>query len=53
MTKQEFIDQKIVELKKLMYKDEDLMAEDEENVFRKFFIKFIQDLKEVAKNNDC
>lgn len=51
MTKQEFIDQKIKELKKTMYKDDDLMSEDEEIVFRKFFEEFINDLKNVAKNN--
>jgi hypothetical protein len=52
MTKQEFVDQKIKELKKTMYKDEiDLMSEDEEIAFRKFFEEFINDLKKVAKTN--
>jgi hypothetical protein len=49
MTKEEFINNKIAELKQLMYKDEIfLMSEDEEFAFRKFFDKFIEDLKEIA-----
>jgi len=51
MTKQQFIDQKIKELKETIYKGEDLMTEKEEIIFRKFFEKFLDDLKEVAKNN--
>ena len=52
MTKQEFISRKIKELKEAMYKKEpDLMTEKEEKIFQEFFEKFIEDLKEVAKNN--
>lgn len=52
ITKQEFINQKIEELKILMFDTEpDLMTEEEEIVFRKFCEKFIEDLKEIAKNN--
>jgi len=50
MVKQEFINQKIKELKGLMYKDEDMMTEKEEEIFRKFFDDFIEDLKKVANN---
>lgn len=45
MNKQQFIDKKIRELKKMMYGDEALMTEKEKKGFREFFEKFIDDLK--------
>jgi hypothetical protein len=33
-----------------MYKEEELMPEDEEEFFRKFFLELIDDLKKVANN---
>jgi uncharacterized protein YaaN involved in tellurite resistance len=49
MTKAEFINKKIAELKKSMYSDEpDLMTEKEEQFFRRFLSKLIDDLKEIA-----
>jgi flagellar biosynthesis regulator FlbT len=47
MTKQEFIDQKIKEVEKMMYVEPDWMLDSEREDFRKFFNKFIEDFEEV------
>jgi hypothetical protein len=53
MNRQQFIDNKIAELKQLMYKDEvNLMSEDEEFAFRKFFEKLLDDLKAVVNGKE-
>lgn len=50
MSKEEFLNQEIQKLKKMMYTDDpDLMSPEEEEDFKKFFDEFIKDLKEVSK----
>lgn len=52
MNKEQFLNQEIKKLKKMMYGDDpDLMSEKEEQEFRKFFEEFIKDLKEVSKTS--